>query len=53
MLFIQSMRTYYMVEAINIQIFSQDYPQTIDSEHNCKITNYDRINQYYDKEGMH
>ena len=26
MLFIQSMRTYYMAEAINIQIFPQDTP---------------------------
>ena len=45
MLFMQSTRTYYMVETINIQIFSQDSPQTIDSEHNCKITSYDHINK--------
>ena len=31
MLFMQSMRTYSMVEAIDIQIFPQDSPQTIDS----------------------
>ena len=31
MLFMKSMRMYYMVEAINIQIFSQDSPQTIHS----------------------
>ena len=49
----QSMRMYYMSEVINIQIFSQDSSQNIDSEHNCKIISYDRINQYYDKEGMH
>ena len=53
MLFMQSMGMYYMVEAINIQIFSQDYPQTINPEHKCKITSCDRINQSNDKEGMH
>ena len=45
MLFMQSMGMYYMVEAINIQIFSQDSLQTIDSEHKYKIKSYDHINQ--------
>ena len=53
MLFMQSMRMYYIVEAINIQIFPQDSLQTIDSEHKCKITSYEHINQSKDKEGMH
>ena len=53
MLFMQWKRTYYTAEAINIQMFSQDSPQTMDSEHKCKITSYDRINQSKDKEGMH
>ena len=44
-LFMQSKWIYYIMEAINIQIFLQDYPQTMDSEHNCKITSYDRINK--------
>ena len=43
-LFLQSMRTYSMAEAINIQFF-QNSPQTINPEHKCKITSYDRINQ--------
>ena len=45
MLFTKSMRTYYMVEAINIQIFIHDFPQTINPENNCKIASYDCINQ--------
>ena len=45
LLFMQSMRTYYMVEAIKYPNISHDSPQTIDSEHNLKITSYDRINQ--------
>ena len=46
MLLTQLTITCYTVEAINIQIFSQDYLQTIDPEQICKITSYDRIYQY-------
>ena len=53
MLFMQSTKTYYMVEAINIQMFSQDSSQNIDSEHSFKITSYDHINKSKYKEGIH